>query len=223
MGCRIILIGLLVLVLLLGAAGAALFHYFGWYAMLIIPVVALIFLAFLRVILKRLFLIPFKMKGKVLKDATATVHEVSFTGIKEGDDEKKKDTAGEGVEAGVMEARPKLESAKEQKKYYSYLIDLTIHPSDKAQTSFKYWDPSELMIVPPESKPSFDATAMDDSLGTVMELALFDNGQWQSDFDKVQGENRIRLKIHLKQPGPACKIRYYFYDVATVALPAAGS
>lgn len=198
-------------------AGAALFHYFGWYALLAIPVVAILFSAFMRVIVKRLILIPFKLKGKVLKDATATVHEVSFTGIKEGD-EKKDDTAAED-EANDKEDGARQDRAKEQEKYYTYLIDLTIHPSGNAQTSFKLWDPSELMLVPPDSKPSFDADAADDSFGTVMELGLFENGQWQTDFDKVPGEQRIRMKIHFKAPAPACKLRYYFYDVATITLP----
>lgn len=218
MGCRIILVGLLVLVLLLGAAGAALFHYFGWYALLVIPVAAVLFSVFVRVVVKRLILIPFKMKGKVLKDATATVHEVSFTGIKETDAREDEGEAEEGAEKDS--AKP--DSAKEQKKLYTYLIDLTIHPSGKAETSFKMWDPSELMIVPPDSKPSFDASAEEESLGTVMELALFENGQWQTDFDKLNGEQRIRLKVHLEKPSPSCKLRYYFYDVATVTLPAVG-
>ena len=110
-----------------------------------------------------------------------------------------------------------------KEKFYTYLIDLTIHPSGKSETAFKLWDPSELMIVPPDSKPSFDAEAVDASLGTVMELALFENGQWQTDFDKVPGQQRIRMKIHLKAPSSACKVRYYFYDVATVPLPAVGT
>lgn len=215
MGCRLIIVGLLTLVLLMGAAGAALFHYFGWYALLAIPVVAILFSVFVRVIVKRLILIPFKMKGKVLKDATATVHEVSFTGIKE-------ENAGEDADGGedAQEESSKPDTAREKKKLYTYLIDLTIHPSGKSETSFKLWDPSELMIVPPDSKPSFEADAADESLGTVMELAWFENGQWQADFDKLQGEQRIRLKVHLEKPNPSCKLRYYFYDVTTVTLPA---
>src|SRR5579871_4137272 len=195
MGCRIILIALFVFVLLIGLAGAALFHYAGWYSLLIIPVVAVALYFFVRRSLVRLFLIPFQLKGKVLKGAGATIHEVSFVGVEE--------------------------VGKNQKeKQYAYLVDLTLKPSAVALTPFKMWDPYELCVVAPDAKASLDEDPTDGSLGNVVDVSVFDNGGWQEeDIDKLQGTTRVRLKIRLVKPCPACKLRYYFYDITKIDLP----
>jgi hypothetical protein len=198
MGCRIILIALFVLVLLIGLAGVALFHYAGVYSLLIIPVVAVALYFIIRRSFIRLFMIPFQLKGKVLKGASATIHEVSFVGVEE-------------VDVG-----------KDQKeKQFAYLIDLTIQPSSVALTPFKMWDPYELCIVAPDAKaPSLKEDPTDGSFGDVFRVSVLDNGQWQDeDFDKLHGPARIRLKIRLTKPSAACKLRYYFYDITKIELP----
>jgi hypothetical protein len=197
MGCRIILIALFVFVLLLGLAGAALFHYAGWYSLLIIPVVAVALYFFLRGSLIRLFMIPFQLKGKVLKGASATIHEVSFVGIEE--------------------------VGKSQKeKQFAYLVDLTLKPSSVALTPFKMWDPYELCVVAPDAKASLNEDPTDGSFGNVVDVSVFENGRWQDeDFDKLHGEARIRLKLRLVKPCTACKLRYYFYDITKIELPPA--
>ena len=196
MGCRIILIALFVAVLLLGLAGAALFHYAGWYSLLIIPVVAVALYFLLRRSLVRLLMIPFQLKGKVLKGASATIHEVSFVGVEE------------------------VDAAKNQKeKQFAYLIDLTVKPSAVALTPFKMWDPYELCVVAPEAKASLSEDPTDGSFGNVVSVDIFDGGWQGDDVDKVHGESRIRLKIRLVKPCPACKLRYYFYDITKIELP----
>jgi len=184
------------LCLLIGVAGAALFYYLGWYALLAIPLISAGLFLLARFSLTRLFLLPFQLKGRVLKGARTDVHEVFYLGVEEFDDA--------GDEPG---------------KQYAYLIDMTIKPSGRAATPFTFWDPYELLVVPPDAKLSL-SDPTDGSFGSVAHVSIFADGRWQTeDFDKLQGASRIQLKIHLVKPSPACKIRYYFYDVADVTLP----
>ena len=198
-GCRAIIIALFAVVLLLGAAGAALYHYLGWYSLLAIPLACIALYVIVRFFAIRIFLLPFQLKGKVLKGARAEIHEVCYLGVEEID-------------------VPGEEEQKE--KQYAYTVDLTIKPSGLAATPFKMWDPYELVPVAPDSKVSFKEDPTDGSFGSIVEVSVFEDGGWQTeDIDKLQGAWRIRLKMHLVKPSAACKIRYYFYDVADVALP----
>jgi hypothetical protein len=114
-----------------------------------------------------------------------------------------------------------IKENKSQEKQYAYLVDLTITPGKLVATPFKMWDPHELMPVAADSKTSFKEDPTDGSFGNVVETGVFENGQWQmEDIDKLAGEARIRLEIHLVKPHAVCKLRYYFYDVAKVTLPA---
>jgi hypothetical protein len=197
MGCRMILVAFFAFILLLGIAGAALFHYLGWYSLLVIPMIIAALYFLVKHFLARILLLPFQLKGKVLKGARGDVHEVHYLGVEEVDGRTGK---------------------KEQR--HVYLVDLTIKPSSRVVTPFTMWDPCELFPVSPEAKVSFDDDPSDGSFGSIDEVSLFDNGNWRTgDFDKLHGESRIRLKIRLVKASTACKIRYYFYDVVTVALP----
>jgi len=203
MGCQIIIFALFVIALFFGLAVAVLSYFLGWYALLAIPllvafVAGAIFLLGRRYA-TRLFLIPFLLKGRVLKGARAEVHDVQYLGMEE-----------------------RTVAEKDKVKEHAYLVDLTIRPSGLVATPFKMWDPYELMPVPVDAKVSYDEDPTDGSFGSLRDVALYIGGQWETkDFDKLHGEARIRLKLCLVAPSPACKIRYYFYDVGTVTLPPA--
>jgi hypothetical protein len=197
MGCRTIVIAFFAVVLLLGVAGAAMFHYLGWYALLVIPLVSVALFLLVRHYLTRIFLIPFLMKGKVLKGARTDVHEVRYLGTEEVD-----------------------VALEQPQKQYAYLVDMTITPRSQTATPFSMWDPYELVAVPPKSKVSFKDDATDDSIGSVAQVSIFDDGRWQTeDFDKLEGASRLRIKLLLAKPSSGCKLRYYFYDVADLTLP----
>src|SRR3989442_15593894 len=97
-----------------------------WWALLL-GVVALVVIG--KFMAKRLFcrliLTPFKLKGAVLKGATAEVHSVT----------------------PVVEPPLKGTASTEATPRTSYYVEITIRPGGDAKTPFGLWEPGELRLV----------------------------------------------------------------------------
>jgi hypothetical protein len=240
MGCRFILLALVALVFAAGAGGAALFHYYRWHALWMIPLAAILFMLIARRLLKQLFLIPFRMKGKVLKDARVQVHEVVYLGLeKEPDPPSNENEEEEGASETPQlpestgpenetdkttepSAAPMAETPAEAatpELFHAYSLDLTVTPQQQGNAPFGLWDPGELMAVAPEAKSAL--TDDSEEFANLAELFLYENGAWIRDFDKLEGTARLRIKFHLHRPERALKLRYYFHDLAEIKLPPA--
>jgi hypothetical protein len=172
---------------------------FGWWAVLVIPVVGLVLAKLvLGRLVKRLFMMPFKAKGAVLRGARAQVHGVSPTSAPVGED-------GETLEDAAS------------RDFYE--VEATITPAADTKGSFQLWEPGELRLVPPGYKPEDDSS--DDAV-EIAKLEIQQDGAWQPEEGmKYPGPQRLRLTAGVKRGGPRqLRFQYYFEMFGTVSLPA---
>src|SRR4051812_30111151 len=129
-------------------------------------------------LVKMFFKVPFKMKGAVLRGATAVVHSVESIAPA---------TSANG------DAQPAPEAGSPPLDYY--LVDVTIRP--RLPTGrFKHWEPGELMLVSRDAKADLDGD-VDSSTGGV---EVFQDGNFGPDEGyKYFGEQRLRASFGIPQ------------------------
>ena len=146
-------------------------------------------------LVRKLFLMPFRAKGAVLRDAEAHVHRVSPA--TPTDDEK--------------EAFP----GRQQ-----YLVEVTISPQ-AVDGPFGMWEPGELRLVKPDSvlHPESDEPDEEDTACDITRIQIENEGRWEDDEGmKFSGPQRLRLVIAVQPGHRALKFRYYFEEFGTVRL-----
>ena len=174
-----------------------------WWALLL-GVVALVVIGKLMAkrIFFRLILTPFKLKGAVLKGATAEVHSVTPM-----------------AEPPLREPAPANAAPR-----HSYYVEVTIRPAGDAKTPFGLWEAGELRLVLPESVLDLnpDTPSDNDDTCEIKSLEVQEDGAFKVDEGlKYPGPQRLRLLIAVKPGTSRLKFRYYFEEFGTVTLPAA--
>lgn len=194
------LIALVVLVLLV-ALGVWAVRTLPWWA-LVIGLVALAVAGkfLLKRLLRKLFLMPFKAKGAVLRGATATVHSVG---------------PAEEVPGNFDPENPPGPLAH-------YLMEATITPQESNGT-FQLWEVGELRLARIDAvlRPESD-DADDDDGCEIRKCQILTDGAWFDDEGmKYSGPQRLRLWFAADPAVKELKFRYYFEEFGHVRLPVA--
>jgi hypothetical protein len=149
-------------------------------------------------LVRKLFLMPFRAKGAVLKGASARVHKVS--------------PAAASPVVGMTET-----SADPSKHY---LVEVTIVP-EEPKGPFGLWEPGELRLVRPESalRPESDDADDEDSACEVTKIQIENEGTWNDDEGmKYGGAQRLRLHLMTEPNVQELKFRYYFEEFGSIKL-----
>jgi hypothetical protein len=168
-----------------------------WWA-LALGAVALFMLGKLFVgrMIRKLFLMPFRAKGAVLKGASAQIHSISPVSATEVD----------------------IEDARQPRDHY--LVEVTITPAaESANGPFGLWEPGELRLVRPESvlRPESDEPDDVDETCNVTRIQIEDNGQWTDDEGmKYGGPQRLRFYLAVQPGTRGLKFRYYFEEFGAI-------
>jgi hypothetical protein len=148
----------------------------------------------IKLLLKKLLLMPFRAKGAVLKGASARIHAITPA------------------------ASPVIEGSSGVPLEH-YLVEVTITPG-ATEGPFGLWEPGELRLVRPESvlHPESDETDGDGAC-TVTKIQIEDEGRWSDDEGmKYGGPQRLRMNL-AAQPGTReLKFRYYFEEFGKIKL-----
>ncbi len=150
-------------------------------------------------LVRKLFLMPFRAKGVVLKGASAHVHGVSPAAA----------PATEG--AAVASAEP----------CKHYQVEVTITPGER-NGPFGLWEPGELRLVRPESvlRPESDEPDDEDSACEITKIQVEGAGLWSDDEGmKYGGAQRLRLNLAAQGGVRELKFRYYFEEFGSIKLP----
>lgn len=148
-------------------------------------------------ILKRIFMIPFKKKGKVLAGAQTTVHAVRQTDVPASCDEEDEELA--------------------RADYNWYSVDVTITPTAPTD-AFTHWEPGELRLV------SLNATAPDiddeeDDAAFIQDCKIFMDDSFSEDEQgKYTGAQRLELQVSVRPGTEALQFCYYFELFGKVSL-----
>ncbi len=188
--------------ILLALAGKALALYLGFKY------------AFQR-ILTSLLMIPFKAKGGVLKGATTVVHaiEAAEAPPSRRDDSHEDEELNSEVDSPQTPALPRT----------YYRLDVTITPRPPTGRGFQFWEPGDLMLIPANTKVTFESD--DDDTAEVAEVELFQDGQFgPNEGTKYFGPQRLRILFGLAPGAPGrLKFRYYFETFGEFPMPDASS
>ena len=193
-----LLIVALVLLAVVTALTVGAFKLLGWWAVLVVPVVAIVFVKFVAGrLLKRLFLMPFKAKGAVLQGARSEVHAVAPT---------QRPAPSEDDEGGD----------EDDKRNY-FLIEATITPTADTQ-AFALWEPGSLLLTPAGTDPENSDEEDDDTQVVLVEV--LQDGAWQRDEGmKYPGAQRLRLTVAADPAASRLQFQYYFETFGEVTLP----
>lgn len=148
--------------------------------------------------IRRLFMMPFRMKGQALAGATVEVHAVTPAPMPVADDEADDDG-------------PAPESLR-----WVY-IDATIHPKPRTH-GFILWEPGELVIAP----ASVDCRSLDDldrCIG-IHRCWIVENGTIVED-EGMKYQGPLRIKIHVGLPSNEVSFRFVYYTetFGTLSIP----
>ena len=153
--------------------------------------------------LKNLLVMPFKIKGAVLRGATAQVHSIiAVAPPPPGEGASDANASGETGVACTY-----------------YQLDVTITPQD-ATGKFTHWEPGDLTLVRPESGLGVDDETNDGSC-TVHSLEVEEEGRFKPyEGMKYPGPRRLRMTLGVQEGVTALKFRYYFEAFGEIRLPA---
>ena len=194
---------LLVVVAVLVGVGAAVKYLPWWGSLLMFLGLFLVAKFAIKHLLKKLLVMPFKMKGAVLRNATAQVHSITPA-------DRPTATAGENADdVDPDDASPR--------NYYQ--LDVTIVPQE-ATGKFTLWEPGDLSLMRPESGVGVDDET-DDGACTIHNLQVEEEGQFKpNEGMKYPGSQRLRMILGVQEGVTALKFRYYFEAFGEVRLPA---
>jgi hypothetical protein len=235
---RLILLFLLVLFVLLVVA----VRYLPWWGVLLLVVGLLVFARFgMRAAVVALFMIPFKAKSAVLRNASAEVHSVTWEPAPErraheepvaharsaieysGSDESANDPEIETESDALAGEDSEVVPDEEEAPRDHYRIDVTITPQPKPG-GFQHWEPSELRLMPYTVKLRASLSERDDDAGEAVDVQIFRDGQFAPDEEgKYFGALRLRLLMAVPLDAPRhVKFRYYFELFGDLTLPPSG-
>jgi hypothetical protein len=200
----------MVRVILLGTviALALALHFLPWW---VVPLGFVLLVVVVRLTWRSLLMLPFRLKGKVLRGATATVASLQPC-----------------ERPANAEATP--EATKESAQWWQ--VEVTITPKG-APGAFKLWEPGELRLGARDGKA---AGGGDDDRFPMAELELFldvregaalgdDGGAllhegWHADQGwKLPGPRRLRFKFAAPSSARQLGFKYYFESFGALELP----
>jgi hypothetical protein len=153
-------------------------------------------------LLRRILLIPFKMKGKALAGANIAVHSIEPA----------------PVPTISLEANDDETDSYDQSLKWCYL-DVTITPPQKSE-AFTAWEPDELILVPLNFKANDIEKAFDSEACMIHNLKVFADCQFAEDEDcKYEGSQRLHLHIGVQPDKHELKFQYYFEQFGQITLP----
>jgi len=188
------------------------FTFLPWYVLVGLAVVIVFSAKYVvKWVFYRLFMMPFKAKGTVLHEATAVVLSLEPSAVPVPPQVERlehKDLS----DADEEEFPPPPD---EPPRDY-YRLEVTITPKPKVG-GFQHWEPGELLLVLPDTKPM---TGADDNACSIEGLEIKENGRFITDEGfKPAGEQTLRLLIGV-QPGTRRLVfQYYFEKFGEVVLP----
>jgi hypothetical protein len=153
--------------------------------------------------IKRLFTVPFKMKGKVLEGAFVDIHGV--TPAPEPEPHLLEDIDPNGPELRFV------------------WIDMTVHPPERTE-GFAHWEPGELVLAP----LSIRIKGLDDldKCFSVLDARSVGNGtvevgeEEDENFGKYAGPARVKLMVGLPKESDDYQFVYYTETFGHVHVPA---
>ena len=102
---------------------------------------------------------------------------------------------------------------------FRYDLDLTLRPARIRQGAFRLWEPDSLSPVPAGSKAKLSADSGSESIGTLEAGHPWTESGWsESEGEKLEGAQRLKLSLVLEQPHKEIGLRYYFTDLGRVRL-----
>jgi hypothetical protein len=150
-------------------------------------------------LLRRILIIPFKMKGKVLANAVVDVHH---------------------IEPAPM---PLQESDEEESDYQQlawHYVDVTISPTQQTE-GFAAWEPSELILVPTHAKAEDLESGYDSEVCIIHDFKVYTDALFTKDeYGKYEGTQRLRLHMGVQPNTRQFKFRYYFELFGLITIPA---
>lgn len=165
-------------------------------------VVGLILMKFVGgYLIKKLFLMPFKAKGAVLKGAKVTVHSV----------------------AAVPPPPPSAEVESDDLKRFThyYLIDATILPGE-SKGPFRAWNPEEIELIQFGKAVNPDADESERRDGDVTDVEVFaENAYHKFDGENFTDSNRFRFRVRAHSKLRRAAFSYYFTTFGDITLPTA--
>jgi hypothetical protein len=217
---------LLIVAIVFAVACVLMFKYLPVWVSLIIVVLGLFSLRWVVPRLaKRLFMAPFKMKGKALAGADVSVHAVrpadaperqAFASRIESDADREVD--GEGIDGEEEDDDYGDDGELDYTQYAWYHVDVTITPHPTGE-GFTFWEPGELMLVSPDANAE-DIEDHDDGVAHVHDLRVFMDGAFREyDGEKYEGPQRLELHLGVKPGVNALQFRYYFELFGHVPVP----
>jgi hypothetical protein len=173
-----------------------------------------------------LFSIPFRAKGKVLRDATAEVHSVRPAAApvakacaarigQDGEDDDGADTD--------LEDDDESDDAPDGPRDY-YEVEVTITPQTPTGP-FMHWEIGELTLVKPAKRWSdTDDTCKVDRVDVVRDgTVVLEKGQEDEEEDagsKVFGPRRLKMLVGVEPGVRELAFSYYFEKFGKLELPA---
>jgi hypothetical protein len=153
----------------------------------------------LRAAFIRLFLVPFKMKGKALAGATTQVHGFEWT--TPPPDAQEEDDEDDGKHKGPLR--------------YVW-IDVTITPPERTQ-GFTHWEPGELALAPSNFK--YRSPDDLDKCFQVRQVRFIKDGHEEEDEGyKVIGPHRIKVLAGVPLDQDSFRFAYYFESFGDIRL-----
>lgn len=191
-------------------------YFLPWWAWLIVvpTVVVGLFLARGR-IFERLFMIPFRMKGKVLQSASTEVQEVRpiekpALPAREPNDEASEEANEEREAPGIPVER----------RYYE--IDVTIKPKPNSG-AFRLWAPHDLQMLPLRGSAMSDngeaCEVLDVKVHPPADLSDEERAQFEAG-DKFHGPLRLTVVVGAAKDLKSAAFNYYFHKFGRVDFPA---
>ena len=221
--CRLILLVILLwLVGLTIAVTVAAIYGPIWSIPLVVIGYLLLSAILLKVAFKQLLLIPFRLKGRVLRGATMQLHGIERgvrprRGMDPSPAPSLPDAAG-GENSPTVEVRRRDPAAEPPDNREYYWVDMTIKPIADPNGAFKLWEPSELALMPAGARISIKDDVEE---AAVHEVQVWTDGTWaKDDACKYPGMQRVRLLFGVK-PGFTrhVKVRYYLESFGDLQLP----
>jgi hypothetical protein len=181
-----------------------------WWASLILLATGVVGIRWgAKYLLKRVFIIPFKMKGKALSGATVKINDFISAPIPaaiQSDDEEEIDE--------------ELQQHYQQLSWY--YLDVTITPSKKSEEpGFVCWEPGELMLASMDVKADDLENGFDSDDFEIHDFKVFADGKFAEDEEgKYEGSQRLQLHIGITPGINRFQFRYYFELFGTIGIPA---
>lgn len=223
---KLLFVLLLLLLFVLMALPVLLYQWLGWMGLPLAILFVLLLGWLLKMsaghITKQLFMMPFKAKGAVLRDAQTRVHAVTPAAPPESAPDfqtARPDEMSNDEWAAIQAEEDKMRRERAARRYYH--VDVTITPRAPSGSGFTMWEPGELLLAPPDVK----SAGLDDDqeeVGAIEDVEIWQDGAWhEKEDEKYHGPLRVKLLVGILPEITRARFRYYFevFGEVEFALP----